>query len=169
MKFTDGFWQLRPGVTALHAQEAYDIAETDDTPDGPGLVITAPTLVIAKRGDVLNRPVLTTTLSSPAEGVIRVRIAHHSGGRWHGGFTLPGAGGAASVSVSDAGGVVDAGALVARISPGAPWDLSFEVEGRRVTGSGHKAQGYMQLAPGAQVDQGIVSNARQGGTAPSAS
>ena len=32
MKFTDGFWQLRPGVTALHAQEAYDIAETDETP-----------------------------------------------------------------------------------------------------------------------------------------
>ena len=42
MKFTDGFWQLRPGVTALYAQEAYDIAETDDTPDGPGIVITAP-------------------------------------------------------------------------------------------------------------------------------
>ena len=98
MKFTDGFWQLRPGVTALYAQEAYDIAETDDTPDGPGIVITAPTMVIAKRGDTLNRPVLTTTLSSPAEGVVRVRIAHHEGGRWHGGFGLPGAGsGAASV------------------------------------------------------------------------
>ncbi|KJQ54990.1 alpha-xylosidase [Microbacterium sp. SA39] len=170
MKFTDGFWQLRPGVTALHAQEAYDITETTDTPDGPGLVITAPTMVIAKRGDILNRPVLTTTLSSPAEGVIRVRIAHHTGARWHGGFTLPGGGGsAASVSVSEEGGVLDAGALVARISPGAPWDLSFEVDGRRVTGSGHRAQGYIQLADRAQVDQGIVSNARQGGTAPSAS
>ena len=31
MKFTDGFWQLRPGVTALYAQEAFDIAETTDT------------------------------------------------------------------------------------------------------------------------------------------
>ncbi|PCE14439.1 alpha-xylosidase [Microbacterium sp. SZ1] len=169
MKFTDGFWQLRPGVTALYAQEAYDIAETP-TPDGPGLVITAPTMVIAKRGDTLNRPVLTTTLSSPAEGVIRVRIAHHEGGRWHGGFALTGAGtGAARVSLTDAGGSVDAGALVARIAPGSPWDLSFEVDGRRVTGSGHKAQGYIRLGAAAQVDQGIVSNARQGGTAPAAS
>ncbi|WP_309102139.1 alpha-xylosidase [Microbacterium sp.] len=169
MKFTDGFWQLRPGVTALYAQEAYDVSETD-TPDGPGLVITAPTMVIAKRGDVLNRPVLTTTLSSPAEGVIRVRIAHHTGSRWHGGFALPGAGrGAASVSVSDAGGVLDAGTLVARIAPGSPWDLSFEVDGRRVTGSGHKAQGWIRLADDAQVDAGIVSNARQGGGAPAAS
>lgn len=170
MKFTDGFWQLRPGVTALHAQEAYDIAETDDTPDGPGIVITAPTMVIARRGDVLNRPVLTTTLSSPAEGVIRVRIAHHTGGRWHGGFALPGAErSTASVSVSEAGGVVNAGALVARIAPGAPWNLAFEVEGRRVTGSGHKAQGYIRLADDAQVDPGIVGNARQGGRMPAAS
>jgi alpha-D-xyloside xylohydrolase len=166
MKFTDGFWQLRPGVSALYAQEAYDI-DRADTPDGPGLVITAPTAVIAKRGDVLNRPVLTTTLSSPAEGIIRVRIAHHTGGRWHGGFDLPGAGsGAASVVVSAEGGMLDAGALVARIAPGAPWDLSFEIAGRRVTGSGHKAQGYVRLADGAQVDAGIVANARQGGSAP---
>ena len=164
MKFTDGFWQLRPGVTALYAQEAYDIAETS-TPDGPGIVVTAPTMVIAKRGDTLNRPVLTTTLSSPAEGVIRVRIAHHEGAQWHGGFALTGAGtGSARVSLGDAGGSLDAGALVARIAPGAPWDLSFEVDGRRVTGSGHKAQGYVRLAPDAQVDAGIVDNARQGGS-----
>ncbi|QMU97502.1 alpha-xylosidase [Microbacterium esteraromaticum] len=164
MKFTDGFWQLRPGVTALYAQEAHDIAETS-TPDGAGIVITAPTMVISKRGDTLNRPVITTTLSSPAEGVIRVRVAHHEGGRWHGGFSLPGAGsGSARTTVSDAGGELDSGALVARITPGAPWNLSFEVDGRRVTGSGHRAQGYVRLAADAQVDAGIIDNARQGGS-----
>ncbi|MDT0156487.1 alpha-xylosidase [Microbacterium sp. ARD32] len=169
MKFTDGFWQLRPGVSALYAQEAYDI-ERIDTEDGPGLVVTAPTSRITKRGDVLNRPVLTTTLSSPARGVIRVRIAHHSGGPWHGGFELPGAdSGAASVSLSADEGTLDAGGLVARIAPGAPWNLSFEVDGRRVTGSGHRAQGYMRLAAGAQVDAGIVGNARQHTTAPHSS
>ncbi|GAA3929924.1 alpha-xylosidase [Microbacterium soli] len=167
MKFTDGFWQLRPGVTALYAQEAYDIDRTEDTPDGPGLVITAPTSVITKRGDVLNRPVLTTTLSSPAEGVIRVRIAHHVGRPWHGGFDLPGAGGGtASASIGEDGGRLDAGSLVARIAPGAPWDLSFEIGGRRVTGSGHKAQGWMTLTADAEVDPGIVGNARQDSAAP---
>ena len=35
MKFTDGFWQLRPGVTALYAQEAYDIWQTDATATSP--------------------------------------------------------------------------------------------------------------------------------------
>ena len=143
MRFTDGFWQLRPGVTALYAHEAYDIDTMDAAADGSGLVITAPTKVIASRGDVLNRPTLTVTLSSPLEGVVRVRIAHHTGGTWHGGFELPGAveGGVGAASASSEGGVLTTGALTARVAPGAPWDLSFEVDGTRVTGSGGRAQG----------------------------
>ncbi|AXA97216.1 alpha-xylosidase [Microbacterium sp. PM5] len=163
MKFTDGFWQLRPGVAALYAQEAYDIWQIPDTADGPGLMVTAPTAVIARRGDVLNRPVLTTTLSSPADGVIRVRIAHHTGAPWHGGFALPGAGGSADgVEITPSGGTVRAGLLTARVAAGAPWDLAFEVDGRRVTGSGHKSQGYLRVAADAQVDAGIVGTARAG-------
>ena len=41
MKFTDGFWQLRPGVTALYAQEAHDIVAEEHR-----LVVTAPTKAI---------------------------------------------------------------------------------------------------------------------------
>jgi alpha-D-xyloside xylohydrolase len=174
MKFTDGFWQLRPGVTALYAQEAYDIWPTE-TADGQALVVTAPTAVIAKRGDTLNRPVLTVTLSSPLEGVVRVRVAHHEGGAWHGGFELTGAvqksavqGGAGAASVTDEGGVLTTGGLTARVAPGTPWNLSFEVDGRRVTGSGHKAQGYIRLSSDAQVDPGIVRNARAGVEVPRA-
>jgi len=160
MKFTDGFWQLRPGVTALYAQEAFDIEQTDAAADGTGLVVTAPTAVITSRGATLNRPVLTVTLSSPLEGVIRVRIAHHEGGAWHGGFALPGAfaGGVGIVSADE--GTLTSGALTARVSPGAPWSLAFEVDGKRITGSGHKSQGYIRLSPGAAVDTGVVGNAR---------
>ncbi|GAA3215425.1 alpha-xylosidase [Microbacterium terregens] len=170
MKFTDGFWQLRPGVTALYSQEAYDIWQMDAEDDGAGLQITAPTSVIARRGDVLNRPVLTVSLSSPMEGVVRVRVAHHTGGPWHGGFDLPGAvaGGAGAVSVTDRGGVLESGALTARIAAGAPWDLSFEVDGTRVTGSGLKAQAYLNVADETQLSHGVVGNARTGAAAPSA-
>ncbi|BDV31716.1 alpha-xylosidase [Microbacterium terricola] len=160
MKFTDGFWQLRPGVTALYAQEAYDIWQTDTAPDGAGLVVTAPTAVIAKRGDVLNRAALTVTLSSPIEGVVRVRIAHHEGGAWHGGFELPGAAEGGAGTADAEAGTLTTGPLTARIAPGAPWSLAFEVDGERVTGSGHKAQAFMRLSPDAAVDHGIVGNAR---------
>lgn len=168
MKFTDGFWQLRPGVQAQYAAEAFDIWPTDASADGEGIVVTAPSAIITSRGDTLNRPTLTVTLSSPLEGVVRVRIAHHVGTRWHGGFELPGAvPGAGAASIEENGGTITSGNITARIAPGAPWNLAFEVEGRHVTGSGHKSQGYIQLAPGAQVDPGIVGNARSGGAAPS--
>ncbi|MFV0405703.1 MAG: alpha-xylosidase [Propioniciclava sp.] len=155
MKFTDGFWQHRPGVTALYAAEAYDI-EPADTVDGPGLVVTAPTTVITQRGNTLNRPVLTTTLSSPAEGIIRVRIAHHTGGRPPLGFGIAADESVAEVSVAETGGVLTNGAVRAIVQPGAPWGLDFEVAGRRVTGSGYRSQGYMDTAPGTQTDPGIV-------------
>lgn len=167
MRFTDGFWQLRAGVSALYAQEAYDIWPTTHPRDGQALTITAPTAQITKRGDVLNRPTLTVTLSSPAEGVVRVRVAHHEGRSWHGGFDLPGAGhGAGEATVTDAEGTLRTGALTARITQGAPWSLSFEIDGVPVTGSGHKSAGYIRLAPGADVAHGVAGNARTGLAAP---
>lgn len=162
MKFTDGFWQLRPGVTALYAQEAYDVREVD-TVDGAGLRVLAPTKTIERRGDTLNRPVLTVTLSSPLQGVVRVRIEHHSGGARGLSFALPGAtDAAASVSIDDAAAVLRTGALEARVDRGAPWRLSFASDGRALTASGHRAQGYVTLTDDAQVDPGIVGNARTG-------
>jgi alpha-D-xyloside xylohydrolase len=162
MKFTDGFWQLRPGVTALYGQEAFDIREID-TIDGPGLRVLAPTKTIERRGDTLNRPVLTVTLSSPLEGVVRVRIEHHVGGGRGLSFALPGAtDAAASVAIAGDAAVLRTGSLQARVASGAPWALSFSSADRVLTASGHKSQGYVTLSDDAQVDPGIVGNARTG-------
>jgi alpha-D-xyloside xylohydrolase len=147
MKFTDGFWQVRPGVEAFYAQEAYDLAV-----EGDELVVAAPTKVIATRGDTLNRPMLTVSLASPAEGVIRVRVEHHRGSRRDPGFPIEtDAAYRADLSVDEGGGVVDAGSLRARIGRGAPWDLTFEHDGGTYTASRHKSVGYLKLAPDAPV------------------
>ncbi|MFT3797456.1 alpha-xylosidase [Microbacterium sp.] len=161
MKFTDGFWQLRPGVTAVYAEEAYDVWRTQNG-DGDALVVTAPTAVIASRGHTLNRPVLTVTLSAPMEGVVRVRIAHHEGGSWHGGFDLPGATSGSGAADADAG-TLTTGPLTARIATGAPWNLSFEVDGRRVTGSGRRSAAHLQVAGDAQVDAGVADRSEAAG------
>lgn len=165
MKFTDGFWQLRPGVEALYGAEAYDVERHAER-----LVVTAPTKVIASRGDTLNRPALTVTLHSPLDGVIGVRIEHHSGGAETRSFDLPGAGpDGGTVSLDADAGTLDAGSLRARIWRGAPWNLEFfDAAGRRLTGSGHKAQAYLRLAADAQVDGGPVGNARAGSPGPRA-
>jgi alpha-D-xyloside xylohydrolase len=76
MKFTDGYWNMRRGVTPHWATHADDVAATAET-----LTIYAPTKRLTGRGDTLNLPLLTVRLSSPAENVIRVQMWHHKGGR----------------------------------------------------------------------------------------
>ncbi|MEW1845287.1 alpha-xylosidase [Nonomuraea angiospora] len=153
MKFTDGLWQLRPGVTALYAAEAYDIA----TEEG-AFTVTAPTTVIHRRGDTLNRPVLSLRLSSPLANVIRVRIDHHaSDGR---GFDLVGAEDGHGIVKTDDATTLTSGALSATMTPGAPWNLSFHADGRPLTSSGHKSIGHFRLADDAQVDPAPVGGAR---------
>jgi alpha-D-xyloside xylohydrolase len=147
MKFTDGFWSARAGVDALYAQEAYDIEASGDS-----LVVTAPTKVIERRGDTLNRPVLTVTVSSPLEGVVRVRVEHHVGTEADPGFELVGEEpGVATASLDGEDGVLTSGPLTARVTRGAPWSLSFEADGRVLTASGHKSIGLMTLGADAPV------------------
>ena len=165
MKFTDGFWQLRPGVDALYAQEAFDIWPGDNS-----ITVTAPTKVIEKRGDTLNRPTLTVTLTSPLPGIIGVRIEHFQGGPEQLEFSLDGAEpGHGIVEITSEGGTLTSGDISATIAAGAPWDLTFTSRGRTLTGSGSKALAYMQVDPAAQVDPGPVGNARSTTVGPRAS
>ena len=75
MKFTDGYWQHLPGVTVLHPREVADVEVHDDR-----LVVHSATAPLAKRGDTLNRPLVSVTFTSPMDDVVGVRIEHHSGG-----------------------------------------------------------------------------------------
>ncbi|WP_158862473.1 alpha-xylosidase [Leifsonia sp. AG29] len=147
MKFTDGFWMLRDGVTPVYAQEAYDVCAGDGT-----LTVTAPGKVIERRGDTLNRPTLTVTLSSPLANVVRVRVDHWQGAREGRGFELRAEPGHASVSVDDESGMLRSGDLSATVRRGAPWSLTFSAgepgsgEERVLTASGAKSLGYLTVA-----------------------
>jgi alpha-D-xyloside xylohydrolase len=164
MKFTDGFWQTRPGVHPLYALEAFDIEAGERT-----LTVTAPTKVIASRGDTLNRPVLTVTLSSPLPNVIGVKIDHFQGGHDELAFDLVGAQtGHGEVTITDADGLqtgtLASGDLTATVTRGAPWNLVFSARGKTLTSSGKKSVGYIEAMPDAEVTSGIVGNARVAAT-----
>ncbi|MGO1628707.1 alpha-xylosidase [Microbacterium sp.] len=163
MKFTDGFWQVRPGVDPLYGREVYDL-----TVSGRGLVATVPTKVIADRGDTLNRPTLTVSLHSPHEGVIGVRIAHHTGGRVPQGFDLVGASECGEATLDGDEGRLVSGPITAVVRRGHEWSLEFRdtVTGRVLTSSGERSLGFMRLAEDAAVDRGIVGNARGGTPTP---
>lgn len=85
MKFTNGYWMIRDGVSALYAREAYELGIGED---GESLNILAPTTVIRGRYDTLNLPTFDIDVTSPAEGVIRVRAGHWQGATDYPGFPL---------------------------------------------------------------------------------
>lgn len=60
MKFTDGYWLLREGVTAAHPAQALDVTESDGA-----LEIHAPTRPVRSRGDLMTGPVLTVRAHTP--------------------------------------------------------------------------------------------------------
>ena len=74
MKFTDGFWQMKKGVTPYFAAEY----EGHEIHNGC-LTVFAATNHVAHRGDTLNKALLTITFKALAPGVISTEIAHHMG------------------------------------------------------------------------------------------
>lgn len=74
MKFTDGYWLVRKGVTPLYATEY-----SSHRFDGNKLTVFAPGRHITDRGAILNLGMLTIGISSPLEDVVKVSISHFDG------------------------------------------------------------------------------------------
>lgn len=152
MKFTDGFWQIRPGIQAHYASEAYDIEAASDS-----LTVYATTRRINQRGDTLNLPVLTVRLSSPLENVVRVQISHHKGTRPpQPQFTLLAQEQlAVAVTNEPAYAALTSGRLTARVCKGSEWKIEFldlqQESARVITSSGWRGIGYMETPDGSFV------------------
>ena len=141
MKFTDGQWLLQPGVVAHYAGEAYSIASADDKK----LVVYAPVRPIKERGDTLQGPLLTITLSAPLPDIVRVRIEHFTGGLTRGPEIPVLSTADLAVDICDGPGsaTFTAGELTARVNKN-KWSITFEAGGRVLTASGWRAMAYMQ-------------------------
>jgi len=148
MKFTDGYWGLREGVQLFTPQEAREIRE-----DGQSVTVYAPARPIRHRGDTLNTPLLTLTVSSPRENVIRVHLVHFSGGTRRGPFfelnqdpDLRPRITRASDHVALTSGSTSVRLRVGRASAAEPaeWAVDFLFDGRRLTGSAKGCMGYVR-------------------------
>ena len=143
MKFTDGQWMLQPGVAAHYATEGYAVEVHDDK-----LVVLATTRPIKHRGDTLQGPTLTVTLSSPMAGVIRVSTEHFSAStppRLH--IPMPGAGEpAVQITETETHATLTSGGLSVDVRKGEGWELVFREGNRVLTRSGWRGLGYIQWA-----------------------
>jgi len=145
MKFTDGYWQDRPGVQVLRAREARSITAGTDR-----MTVLAPTAVIRGRGDTLNQPAVTVTYSSPAPDVIRVRVEHWAGqlARTPEFAVAVEDGHRVDVSVDDRAGVLTSGGLSVRVHRGPGWLAEFVADGRVLTTSAAKSVGVVTTDTG---------------------
>ncbi|WP_432876549.1 alpha-xylosidase [Kribbella sp. CA-245084] len=145
MKFSDGYWQLREGLTRLRPAEVESVQVGERE-----LTVFAPAKRIERRGDTLNQPMFTVTFSSPSRGVIGVRIGHHLGG-------LPARPTYRLNADEDHPVKVDVGAAEARLTSGelsvvialeGPWDVRFEQDGKPLTNSAARSVGLITDADG---------------------
>ncbi|MGC3994883.1 MAG: alpha-xylosidase [Propionicimonas sp.] len=145
MKFTDGYWQVLPGMSVLRPRQVTDVVATDDA-----LTVYAATRPQSGRGDTLNCPMLTVTYRSPLEGVIEVTATHHAGGREQvPAFPLRRCTPKVGITSPDAPGrpaTFTSGPLTARVSTEAGWQVDFLAGDRVLTSSVERSMGSVTNA-----------------------
>jgi alpha-D-xyloside xylohydrolase len=144
MKFSDGYWRMRSGVTSWHPVEAYDVCESLDA-----LTIYAPTRKIEHRGHTLGGPLVTIRLSSPLPDVVGVRLTHFEGEvPRKPEFALETAPGPVVVSSTDDAAELRTGSLTVRVSRDHEWRIDYEADGRVLTSSEPKGMGMVEIDDG---------------------
>ncbi|MCS6994020.1 MAG: alpha-xylosidase [Anaerolineales bacterium] len=145
MKFTDGYWEMRPGHTPFYAAQPHEIEITTNA-----LTVYAATKRLVGRGDTLNLPLITVQFSAPMEDVIRVRIIHHKGIRNPGPeFQLREADAPQPVVVNEEQfAALTSGKLSVRIHKGDSWRIEYQAEGRTLTSSGWRSLGFVDTPEG---------------------
>jgi len=145
MKFTDGYWQIRAGMTPHYAAQVHDVEIDKDS-----LTVYAPTKKLAGRGDTLNLPLLTIQFSSPIEDVIRVKVIHHKGElprkpefEIHQQSDLE-----IITSDDEKFASLQSGDLTARINKGEDWLVEFIGDEQVITSSGWHALGFVDTPAG---------------------
>lgn len=146
MKFTNGYWLIRDGVTMLHPAEVHD----HEVRDGE-LRVHAPVKRVLTRGDTLNTPVISVTFSAPREDVIAVRIQHFAGTPAPSPrFALSAEETSPALSHDPTGSTVTfrSGRLSARIALAGPWHVDYLWDEELLTSSTERSIGYAQVEGG---------------------
>jgi alpha-D-xyloside xylohydrolase len=139
MKFTDGYWNIREGVTLYNAVEICDTKVS-----GNSITVYAACKPVMHRGDTLNSPLLTFNFSSPVDDVIRVQVCHFAGGLAKGPeFKInEDSNHRAQTGENDNYLYLLSGKLEMRVYKGKSWQIDYLFDGKRITGNGIKSTGY---------------------------
>lgn len=143
MKISDGNWLIQEGLSLTHPLQVFEVQRS-----GNDMVIYAAPKDASERASQLDSPLFTLRFFSPQTGVIGVRITHFDGETDKGPHY--------SLLQSDTPelrfedneefAALHSGDLCVRVTKGNNWTLDFLRNGRRITGSVAKSNGYVQDA-----------------------
>ncbi|WP_206831277.1 alpha-xylosidase [Alicyclobacillus fructus] len=138
MKFTDGNWLVREGVSIYPGLSVQDWRR-----DGDGVLFFVACRPVANRGHMLDGPMLTCRISFPRPGMVRIEQNHFLG-RVHRGphFPLEMEPQAFDVIENEDDVVLCCGELEVRVRR-APWSVAIYEDGRFLTESGPRSAAYV--------------------------
>jgi alpha-D-xyloside xylohydrolase len=144
MKFTAGYWEMRPEVTARFPFEVHEVLT-----DQEGMTVHATTQRMMQRGDTLNQFPISLRLSSPMANVIRVQIYHHKGRRVRRPqFELYPQPVPLVIEDGEEAATLTSGQLTVRVAKEGPWGVEFRDGERVVTSSGWRGMAFMETPAG---------------------
>ena len=141
MKFADGFWLNRRGLSVSYAVQPFAVRVQDNT-----IHVLAAAQQIHNRGMTLGGVTLEIIYSSVLENTVRVQIVHHKGAvdnkprfelRTDSSFVPV-------VTETDDAVTLLSGKTAVTVSKGKSWDIRFTYDGRKLTGSGWRSLSFIQ-------------------------
>ncbi|MBE5778699.1 MAG: alpha-xylosidase [Clostridiales bacterium] len=138
MKFTNGYWLIRPNYTMSYATQWVRTVSKENE-----LHVLSACRPVRNRGDVLDGGSLDVTFTAPRENVIRVKVTHFAGKRDNAPhFETYEEPVTPVVEENEESVSFTSGALTAKVSKGeAGWQVDYIADGRVLTTSGFRAMG----------------------------
>ncbi|MCB0179442.1 MAG: alpha-xylosidase [Anaerolineae bacterium] len=156
MKFTDGYWHFREGVTPHFPIHVHDIEMEPDA-----LIVYGVTKRLTQRGDVLNTGLLTVRFSSPMPDVIRVQMWHYKGQRPLSPTFALNTQPTSNLCIKNETDFarLTSGSLTVRVDKGPDWRVDYLDDSRLLTRSNWRGMGYVDTPEGRyiheQLDLGV--------------
>mgnify|MGYP003362164041 FL=1 len=143
MKISDGNWLIQDGLSLTHPLQVFEVLRS-----GNDMVIYAAPKDASERASQLDSPLFTLRFFSPQTGVIGVRITHFDGETDKGPHypLLQSDTPELRFEDNEEFAALHSGDLCVRVTKGNNWTLDFLRNGRRITGSVAKSNGYVQDA-----------------------
>lgn len=141
MKFSNGCWLNKEGVTAYSPATVYEITKRENS-----VSLLTPHSFIRHRGDTLAGPVMNIELSSPMANVIKVKMYHFKGGLNKGpAFELNDTNPAVAITEDEKNLYFVSGDLKATVAKDGNWQMDFSNEQGPLTHTGFRNLAYLKV------------------------